>query len=628
MPLSGLKNIPWKIIASSADMMDVNFGNRRFPYNWRSSLAISVYEPSDEETENNCEQRLAFIKVTCSLTGYQPNGSESDGEIQFGDVPLEELGRLTNEYLGCYGALLNVAVMPVPGRVSPANPDLSTFPRILDFSPKSRELIRSITEGGELLTGSSRNITIDQSLTNTEKNETSVGVEAGLKAGIGGGGGAGDSESGGGGAKAEASAEVTAKAEHTWGSSLEEKSSLGGGSSEEERITERYSTTMDQLYSLLTGYHTGTNRGTVLILARPGTLQPTRMRTFAPGLRMLEGVQDFIFLVSRPREQDSLCIEAVLNTGHFPENILESTEEDEWEYKEFTFTVRAFARGGQWGAAGSGETVNFGSADRPQDRYDLQDGWVVNREAPGTIAGIREGEDRTRVVPSRMDDPLLYDPSTYILVTPVSNFQVQAQGRLVGRGGWDFTTAPDTHFERDFIIHARRRKVNELEPTADRNRMLVTTRALDVCYQADNGCPNVIEPPAPINFEQNRPEWMEIEGVNFARSAPLEQTYSGIRSALITGASAATRKSQTYTLAETDYFNRRLAAKLPKNFADIPLTQFVKLDNYADRESLIHQISVRQFLNADRRTLSKIGVDKNNIVKLRGEVLQRLEKAM
>lgn len=42
-------NIPWKLVAVSPDMIDTRAFNKRFPYEWRSSLAISVYEPKPEE---------------------------------------------------------------------------------------------------------------------------------------------------------------------------------------------------------------------------------------------------------------------------------------------------------------------------------------------------------------------------------------------------------------------------------------------------------------------------------------------------------------------------------------------------------------------------------------------------
>jgi hypothetical protein len=38
-------DIPWKPPAVSPDMMITTFGNKAFPFAFRSSLAISAYEP-------------------------------------------------------------------------------------------------------------------------------------------------------------------------------------------------------------------------------------------------------------------------------------------------------------------------------------------------------------------------------------------------------------------------------------------------------------------------------------------------------------------------------------------------------------------------------------------------------
>lgn len=57
-------NIPWRLIAASPDMMDPRFGNKRFPFKWRSSLAIYAYEPkSDELPEDLCGQRITVSVV-------------------------------------------------------------------------------------------------------------------------------------------------------------------------------------------------------------------------------------------------------------------------------------------------------------------------------------------------------------------------------------------------------------------------------------------------------------------------------------------------------------------------------------------------------------------------------------
>ncbi len=115
-------NIPWKLIAASPDMLDTRFCNKQFPFAWRSSLAISVYQPKLEDLpEELCDERLTYLKVTCSITGYQPSEEETNqanerllGSADFSDIPEEQLERVMSEYFACYGVLLNVAVFPTP----------------------------------------------------------------------------------------------------------------------------------------------------------------------------------------------------------------------------------------------------------------------------------------------------------------------------------------------------------------------------------------------------------------------------------------------------------------------------------------------------------------------------------
>src|SRR4029453_10189013 len=105
-------NVAWKLIAASPDMMDTVFCNKLFPSAWRSSLAVSVYEPPlDEQPKGLCGQRLAYLKMTCSITGYQPSKEETDQIVaSFPDQPTADqrpaLDRLLSEYLPCYGGLV------------------------------------------------------------------------------------------------------------------------------------------------------------------------------------------------------------------------------------------------------------------------------------------------------------------------------------------------------------------------------------------------------------------------------------------------------------------------------------------------------------------------------------------
>src|SRR5207245_652882 len=97
------------------------------------------------------------------------------------------------------------------------------------------------------------------------------------------------------------------------------------------RENQSTTTNLSQMYNLLTGYHAGTNRAVFLMLPRPHTLQPTDHRTFVQGLRMIEGLQDFFLIVSRPRQMSALCIEASLETGHFPEDVVVQSPNVEYD---------------------------------------------------------------------------------------------------------------------------------------------------------------------------------------------------------------------------------------------------------------------------------------------------------
>lgn len=107
-------DIPWRLIGVSPDMMDTTFGGKAFPFAFRSSIAVSAFEPSVSDLPPGiCDERVTYIKVSASITGYQPTPEEvKQGHAYFPDVPTEELNRVFADYWGCYGVLLNVAVFP------------------------------------------------------------------------------------------------------------------------------------------------------------------------------------------------------------------------------------------------------------------------------------------------------------------------------------------------------------------------------------------------------------------------------------------------------------------------------------------------------------------------------------
>ncbi len=71
-------DVPWKLVAASDDMMDTKFSDDSYPPDWCSSLAIYAYEPSPADLpQQMCDQTITYLKVTCSMTGYQPTSAET-----------------------------------------------------------------------------------------------------------------------------------------------------------------------------------------------------------------------------------------------------------------------------------------------------------------------------------------------------------------------------------------------------------------------------------------------------------------------------------------------------------------------------------------------------------------------
>ena len=204
---------------------------------------------------------------------------------------------------------------------------LNEYPHILAFEPKTRDLYQAATDSGEVLTASKSGVATDKTLTHIDSTESSF--TGGVKVPVG---------------AAEISGSVSRKRTDT----DEDRWSVQTDASRERRETQGTTTQLSQMYNLLTGYYAGSNRAAFLMLPRPHVLQPTDHRTFVQGLRVIEGIQEFLLVVSRPAGMDAICIEAQLETGHFPEgeDPIEPEVQFEESFEDFTVTQRA--RGGRF----------------------------------------------------------------------------------------------------------------------------------------------------------------------------------------------------------------------------------------------------------------------------------------
>ena len=211
------------------------------------------------------------------------------------------------------------------------------------------------------------------------------------------------------------------------------------------------------------------------MLARPHILQPTDHRTFVDGLRQIEGTQEFILIVARPPEVKGLCIEAFLETGHFPEGLTLVQPNEKFDEGEEEFIVTAFADNGFL----SGDTTNL------QAVHTVEPGRVVDiRPKRGSDPGHAGMQEIANNSNSRANSSL--EGYNY---QRIGDADVQISGQISGSGG----QGDKARFNRTYRVFTRsiEPKPNTGEPNAPLNKLLITSRGLSVCFRSGENCPNI-----------------------------------------------------------------------------------------------------------------------------------------
>lgn len=298
-------DIPWERLCVSEDMIDRNVCDRAFPNRWRSSLVVFAYEPPEEEQVRK-DVTVTYLKVVCSVTGFQPDPEEvgiSDRRIDsYWNDPeaIEDYKNAVSAYYGCYGAVLELSVGPKVPKDERSNVPLSKYPYIADFEPKKRELYEVVTETGQVMSRSLDQANVKKGMTTSESHEV-LDVFKGVTAS---------------GEYGDAKASLGVSGE--WGTKDMTKQEYS-----DVRTTDRlaelsqtygYSTSINQLYHQLSSYHLGTNRSVFMVLPRPHIVESET--GFVNGPRLLEGVQEFFFVIARPKSEKEFCVEAYMETAH------------------------------------------------------------------------------------------------------------------------------------------------------------------------------------------------------------------------------------------------------------------------------------------------------------------------
>ncbi|MBW4027843.1 MAG: PASTA domain-containing protein [Acidobacteria bacterium] len=284
-------------------MMDTVACDRKLPPRWRSSVAVFEYEPPEDQQRTD-DFRVTYLKVSCTMTGFQQDEREIRirerlGRSGWTDADLtDRLGEAAAQYYACHGAMLEVVVAPHP---DDKRFTLNTYPYFADFDPKKRELYEVVTETGEVMSRSLEDVNVRLGQTTLQSHEvrdktTLAASLSGSYAGV---------TLAGSVANESGTTDLTQQGTENIRTS---------DAAREARETFSHTTQLSQMYHQLDSYHLGTNRAVFLMLPRPHSVQSPS--TFVNGPREIEGVQEFMLVVVRPKEMEDFCVEAYLETAH------------------------------------------------------------------------------------------------------------------------------------------------------------------------------------------------------------------------------------------------------------------------------------------------------------------------
>lgn len=357
-------DIPWKRLCVSLDMLDPTICDRRFPFRWRSSLAVFGYEPPEEYQQYE-GMLVSYLKVSYTITGYQPDPEEigiKNRKISsyWNDpVVIDNYLDVVAKYYPCYGALLEVAIAPTKEHVRDVA--ITDYPYFSDFDPKKRELYELVSETGEMMSRSLENVNVRKGTTTTDSHEV-LDI-------FGGGGLSVNTPYGGGGVSVQGQ----------WGTrdinSQEYTNIRTTDQAREQRELYSHTTQLTQMYHQFDSYHIGTNRAVFFALPRPHIVQAEEA-TFVNGPRHLEGIQEVFLVVMRPKRLHDFCVEAYLETAH-----IANTPNYHYEQSTAPLTLHV-TKQAEDTSGGLGDDSNVTYAE-DSATFTPPDGWEVDLDRDG-----------------------------------------------------------------------------------------------------------------------------------------------------------------------------------------------------------------------------------------------------
>lgn len=302
-------DITWQRVCASDDMIDVVVCDSDAPAKWHSSLALFSYTPDDEYQVYEGRE-IEYLKVAATLTGYQPERDEIEGELDLDEFETEiehEFEEMLDTYRKCTGGLLQVTVGPSDDEEW----DKEEYPYIMDYQPKRRAMYTMVTDTDRRMSRSMEQMQIRKAAGSTESNEV-LDVDLGGSYSVSGG----VSVDGSGVHGSYSQADHQRVGSKQMDKQTENRVQTSSRS-QEQREGYSHTTQLTQLHHLLDSYHKGTNRVLFFFLPRPYVKEePTG---FVRGPRGIDGVQEIFLVVNKPEEMDDLKTSARLDTGHYGE---------------------------------------------------------------------------------------------------------------------------------------------------------------------------------------------------------------------------------------------------------------------------------------------------------------------
>ena len=581
-------DIPWKLVNSSEDMIDSKFCDSIMPSPFRSSLALFAYEPKEEDLpEEMCGKSLMYLKVSCSITGFTP---DEDDLLAIYDLSKYGVGEevltefINRTYLACYGVKLNISVFSENMKID----DFNSVPHIIDFEPKKREFYQSASEYGEVLTGSSSTFSTGKSMTLGFSTEEGYSQTSSIEG------------------KGEDGSAMISNSEYGKSSdSLNLGDSQTRQTSQDKRETMGSTTQLSQMYNLLSSYHIGTNRVTVVLLPRPHQLQPTNRRTIVDGLRMIEGIQDFVFIVEKNKNQSRLQVELNLETGHYHENVDEIpiNPKIEEEKTRLVSIINKFTV--------STKGIFFQKIFSVPQENDEEIDLTYNN---GQV-------NRTKHTQTPSDQ--LWDSDLKIHSIDWSNDDTNSflvyynyeRGSFFGFN----PGAKEVEIDDEYTVRVKKSKTKNIETKANPDQLITVLRKLCTTIEADNRCLKKVD----SSKVSGKPKIVKEYDINIDRIRNVKAYYYIIqilKSGIVTpDLNFLIKNPNGIRFSQTNLFKEYLLRILPKDALDSHANQFDFI-NIKVKEKLSKEVSLKDLLSSNEHLHSEqFGISKNEILNLKNQ---------